>query len=126
MLAGQPVIDYNKCIGCNKCVTTCPKKVLRLIPRAASTVIQCHNPEKGAAVRAVCDKGCITCQLCVRKGPAGVYTLAASGVEIDFEKSMSVPAAEIIALRESCRPQVLHAFDEIKASNAKLLSHASH
>ncbi|MDR1396220.1 MAG: Fe-S cluster domain-containing protein [Desulfarculales bacterium] len=123
MRGGQPVIDYGKCIGCNKCVSLCPKKVLTLAPRAAATVIACNNPEKGANVRAMCEKGCISCQLCVRKGPEGVYQATANGIRVDFAKSTDMEAEAVLALREGCRPKVLHLFAEIKETNASLLGH---
>jgi electron transport complex protein RnfB len=123
MVGSQPVIDYHKCIGCGKCVSLCPKKVLVLGPRAATTVIQCNNPEKGASVRAICEKGCISCQLCVRKGPEGVYLATEQGIRADFAKSVGLGVEELTALREACRPKVLHLMAEIQETNASLIGH---
>ena len=33
---GRVEIDYDKCIGCQKCVDECPVHVIELLPRAAS------------------------------------------------------------------------------------------
>ena len=126
MINQQPVIDYEKCTGCNKCVSLCPKHVLDLVPRASATVIKCNNPEKGASVRAICDKGCISCQLCVRKGPEGIYLSTERGIKVDFAKSQDMAVEEVNSLREGCRPKVLYAFTEIKDTNAGLLSRNPH
>ncbi|MDR2077069.1 MAG: Fe-S cluster domain-containing protein [Desulfovibrio sp.] len=123
MLESRPVIDYRKCTGCNTCVALCPKKVLSLGPRAATTVIACNNPEKGASVRAVCEKGCISCQLCVRKGPEGVYLATEQGIRVDLVKSIGLGEETLTPLREACRPKVLHLMAEIRETNASLSGH---
>ncbi len=70
------------CKGCGTCVATCPKGLLTLTRPGALTVA-CHSPEKGAAVRRVCQSGCIGCGKCVKTCPAGAVKLNGALAEID-------------------------------------------
>ncbi len=124
MVGSRPTIDYAKCTGCNKCVSICPKKVLDLAPRSSSAVIECRNPEKGASVRAICSKGCISCQMCVRKGPEAVFLVTDLGIKVDYKKSVGANAEEVAAI--ACPTKVLHAFNEIKTTNAETLGSLPH
>jgi electron transport complex protein RnfB len=54
------------CTGCGKCVRTCPRKLIRLVPRTAPVHVLCSSPEKGAAKRTVCKAACIACRKCVK------------------------------------------------------------
>lgn len=124
MVDQKPVIVYEKCTGCNKCVVTCPKHVLVLASRSASAVIECNNPEKGASVRSVCGKGCISCQMCVRKGPEGVFLVTDLGIKVDFDKSIGKADEDISAI--ACPTKVLHPFNAIKQTNNDTLANLPH
>lgn len=63
---GIPVIDESKCTACGKCVSACPRKIIRLIPRDRTVFIACVSKDKGKKVKDVCSVGCITCGICVR------------------------------------------------------------
>ena len=61
---GLAVINREKCTGCEKCVATCPRQVIKMVPLDAMTHVLCNSNDKGAAVRKYCQIGCIGCQIC--------------------------------------------------------------
>jgi electron transport complex protein RnfB len=65
------------CTGCAKCVATCPRQLIRLVPRTAPVHVLCNSPEKGAAKRPVCKAACIACRKCVKT--AGEEHLSMNG-----------------------------------------------
>jgi electron transport complex protein RnfB len=59
-----PEIFPDLCTGCGLCVKACPRNIIELIPKAQKVYIACINPEKGKAVKEVCEVGCTGCTLC--------------------------------------------------------------
>lgn len=68
---GLPVVDREKCTGCNKCVVACPRGIIELHEVSKTVHVLCRNKDRGAAVRRYCEVGCIACRLCVRAVPDG-------------------------------------------------------
>ena len=71
---GVAKVDTDKCVACGKCVSTCPKKIIDLIPVSKKVHVNCVNKDKGPAVMKVCSNGCIGCRMCekdlqVRRDP---------------------------------------------------------
>lgn len=67
--AGLPVVDPEKCTGCGKCESVCPKKVIALTPLTAHVRVNCSSRDKGPVARKACTAACIACTLCVRECP---------------------------------------------------------
>lgn len=63
---GLPVVNLNKCTGCGKCETVCPKNVIEMSPVGSLVQISCNSKDKGASVRKLCTVGCLGCGICVR------------------------------------------------------------
>ncbi len=68
---GVAVVDEEKCVACNACVTACPKNIIRIIPRNSKkyALLPCASKDKGPITRKACDNGCIGCNLCVKACP---------------------------------------------------------
>ncbi|BER92958.1 MAG: H+/Na+-translocating ferredoxin:NAD+ oxidoreductase subunit [Candidatus Atribacteria bacterium] len=81
-----PIIDWQKCTGCGKCVRECPRNVLGLVSQEDQVVVACTSLQGAKEVRAVCKKGCIKCQLCVRTCPVGAISFKEGRIVIDHEK----------------------------------------
>ena len=73
-----PVIDWEECTGCGKCVSECPRK--------EQVQLACSSPASGKEVRQVCSRGCIKCQLCVKTCPAQAISFQNGIIQIDQGK----------------------------------------
>lgn len=67
--ASLPVVDPDKCTGCGKCESVCPKKVITMMPLTARVRVNCSSRDKGPVARKACSAACIACTLCVRECP---------------------------------------------------------
>lgn len=66
---GLAVISRELCTGCRKCISVCPRSVIRMAPLATSVHVLCNSHDKGAVVRKYCQVGCIACQICKKNAP---------------------------------------------------------
>lgn len=71
---GLPIINEHCCTGCGLCVAACPRKVIELQPQSSQILVACSSPEKGKAVKSVCQRGCIGCLLCGKVCPQEAIT----------------------------------------------------
>lgn len=83
---GVAVVDKEKCVACGKCVSTCPKALIELIPYDAKKAVACSSKEKGKEVRVACKTGCIGCMICTKQCEAGAITVENNLAKIDYEK----------------------------------------
>ena len=67
MTNGKPVICEDICMGCSKCVNTCPKSLISIVPKDHKTLVACSNKQKGAPVVKMCGVSCIACSMCVKQ-----------------------------------------------------------
>ncbi len=68
-------VDKVKCISCEKCVSICPTKVIKMIPEDADVIVACNSKDKGKDTKSKCKVGCIGCQICNRKFPEAGYKI---------------------------------------------------
>ena len=86
VINGVAVVDKEKCVACGKCVATCPKSLIELVPYAAPHKVQCSSKEFGKAVKEVCSAGCIGCKMCTRVCEADAITVENNIAKIDYSK----------------------------------------
>ena len=61
---GVAVVNPDLCVACGKCISTCPKKIIDLVPKKKKVKVQCSSKDMGKAVMSVCSAGCIGCKIC--------------------------------------------------------------
>lgn len=84
---GYAVVNQEKCIACGRCITACPKKLVKRIPADAKYYVACSNCLKGAKqVRQLCSTGCLGCGLCQRVCPNGAIEVKDNLAVIDYSK----------------------------------------
>ena len=85
MVKGLPVIDPDKCTACGKCVDSCPRKIISIIPHDHNAMIACSSRDSGANTRKNCPVGCIACKICEKQVPE-VFKVENNLAVIDYSK----------------------------------------
>ena len=83
---GVAKVNPDNCVACGKCISTCPKHLIELVPAKATCFVECSSKDKGKDVMSVCKKGCIGCKLCERNCEANAITVTDNIAHIDYEK----------------------------------------
>ncbi len=83
---GVAVVDYEKCQACGKCVSACPKQIIKLIPYDSTHWVGCMSVDKGAVTKKYCEVGCISCRLCEKACTHGAIHVNDFVAAIDYEK----------------------------------------
>ena len=83
---GVAVVDKEKCVACGKCVATCPKGLIQIVPYNAEHLVQCSSHDKGKDVKAACQAGCIGCTLCTKQCESDAIHMDNNLAFIDYEK----------------------------------------
>lgn len=86
---GYSEVSLSKCISCGKCISVCPKKIIKRIPASATYYVACSNHQKGKEVREHCTKGCIACGICVKQCEVGAITIVDNLATIDYTKCIN-------------------------------------
>ncbi len=86
MKGGVAVVDAEKCTACGKCVRACPRNLITRVPESASYFVLCRSKDKGKAVKAACEVGCIGCGICVKQCESDAIQLEDNLAVIDSSK----------------------------------------
>ena len=89
---GIAQVDEEKCVACGKCVDTCPKKLIELVPYQQKYKVQCSSKEFGKPVKEVCSTGCIGCKMCSRVCKFDAIHVENNIAKIDYEKCVGCGA----------------------------------
>ena len=85
IINGVAAVDYEKCVACGVCVSTCPKSIIKLIPYDAKHWVGCASSDKGAVTKNYCDVGCIGCKICEKACPNGAIKVNGNVAEINYD-----------------------------------------
>ena len=80
------MVDKEACKACGKCVATCPKQLIELIPYKSKYAVACSSKAKGPVTMKACDVGCIGCSLCAKNCPAEAVVVENFLSTIDQDK----------------------------------------
>lgn len=89
---GLAVVQREKCTGCQKCVSACPRKVISMAPYSATVHVLCNSHDKGPAVKKYCEVGCIACTLCKKAVPEA-YVIENFLASVVYDKREGAEAA---------------------------------
>ena len=82
-----PIINKEKCIGCEKCVIECPRNILHMAPKKAIVHVRCSSKDK--IVTNYCTVGCIACKKCENECPHDAIHVNHHLAEIDYSKCVN-------------------------------------
>ncbi|MBR2730640.1 MAG: RnfABCDGE type electron transport complex subunit B [Clostridia bacterium] len=86
-------VDPHLCRACRKCVKTCPKGLIEMLPlEGTEAAVLCKNHDKGAVTRKECKAGCIGCMKCVKACPEEAITIDRFCAHVDYEKCVGCGA----------------------------------
>ncbi len=84
---GLPIVDENKCVACNDCVTVCPKDLFSLQPVSHQLWIACKNRDAADEGEAHCEVVCTACGRCAADAPEGLIKIENNLAVIDYTKN---------------------------------------
>ena len=94
---GVAIVDRDKCVACGKCVSTCPKNIITLVPISQKQVVICSSHDKGKDARNNCKNSCIGCSICAKTYPEAFAMdnfLSVEQIGKDFDPDLLKQAAE--------------------------------
>ncbi len=103
---GLAVISREKCTGCRKCISACPRAVIAMTPLDATVHVLCNSHDKGGVVRKYCDIGCIGCMICKKTAPEA-YVVEKFLARVEYSHYQEAAAAI-----EKCPTKCIRDFTE--------------
>ena len=92
------------CRACKKCVATCPKGLIELVPLyEAKAAVLCKNHNKGAFTRKECKVGCIGCMKCTKVCEHDAIKVENNTAHVDYDKCVGCGKCE-----EACPVGAIH------------------
>ena len=85
-------VNTARCVGCGLCVSKCPKSLISMVSQYTTTVVMCHNHDKGAIARKACQNACIACKKCEKTCPHDAIKVIDNLAQIDYTKCTSCGA----------------------------------
>lgn len=85
IINGVAAVDYEKCVACGKCVSACPKNIIKLIPYDAKHWVGCSSKDNGAETKNYCEPGCIGCKICEKNCETGAINVINNVAVINYE-----------------------------------------
>ncbi len=98
-----PVVDPLKCTGCGSCVSSCPRKIIELVPIDKDVKVDCNSLDKGSVVTKICKAGCISCGKCEKTCPVNAIKVINNLAQIDYSKCINCGLCVTV-----CPQKVIH------------------
>lgn len=73
-----------RCVSCGKCVATCPKSLIELVPMSKEYSVMCRSKDKGPITKKNCEVGCIGCTKCVKTCKHNAIHMEGFVAKIDY------------------------------------------
>jgi electron transport complex protein RnfB len=86
---GLARIIPERCIACRKCVSACPKKIIKMVPAARAVHVVCSSQDKGPVVRKICKVGCIGCMRCTKAVDNQQIVMDGTLAVVDYGKPLT-------------------------------------
>lgn len=86
---GLPVVDLDKCTGCEVCVAECPRggiTLLGMVTEDAPIAVRCNSHDKVKARKEYCSMCCISCRKCEKACPYDAIHVVDMLAIVDYEK----------------------------------------
>lgn len=81
---GIAYVNKDKCTACGKCVQTCPKHIIKLIPASQKHIVNCSATTAGPVTLKNCAAGCVACKLCEKNCPSNAVKVENNLASIDY------------------------------------------
>jgi RnfABCDGE-type electron transport complex B subunit len=81
-----PLVIEEKCVACGRCVETCPRNVIQLVPRSKHVHVVCRNHDKGGIAKKLCQAACIACKRCEKECKFDAIHVEDNVAKIDYDK----------------------------------------
>ena len=102
---GVAIVDEEKCGGCGKCASVCPKKLIEIVPQDMKYFVACNSKDKGSEMKELCSAGCIGCKLCEKACESEAVSVENNLAVIDAEKCTSCGACA-----EKCPKKIIKSY----------------
>ena len=89
---GLPVIDLDRCTGCEACVRECPRGkigLLAMVPEDGPVVVRCNSHDRPRARKDYCSMCCISCKKCEKACPADAIHVVDLLAVVDYDKCIA-------------------------------------
>ncbi len=86
---GLPVIDLDRCTGCEACVKACPRGrigLLEMVPEDAPIAVRCNSHDRPKMRKAYCSMCCIACKKCEKACPSDAIHVVDLLAVVDYER----------------------------------------
>ena len=83
---GIAEIDTDKCTACGRCVATCPRRLIEILPVEKYVRVGCNSRDSGKTVKGYCAVGCISCKLCEKACGYDAVHVNTFLAEVDYDK----------------------------------------